>query len=129
MKPYDQMSRDELIHEVRRRDQQLTEALSRGEERYRSLFMSMREGFFLSQVIFDDSGAPCDYLYLDVNPAFEKIAGLKRDDILNRRMYEVQAPSSVWLAVFKQVVTTGQTTQCCYYSEPFQGYLDIFAFR
>jgi PAS domain S-box-containing protein len=130
MKPYDQMSRDELIHEVKRRDQQLTEALSRDEDRYRSLFMSMREGFFLSQVIFDEDGAPCDYLYLDVNPAFEKIAGFKRDDILNRRMYEVQdAPSEVWLAVFKQVVATGQPSQCCYYSEPFQKYFDIFAFR
>ncbi|HJV33679.1 PAS domain S-box protein [Geomonas sp.] len=130
MKPYDQMSRDELIHEVRRRDLQLTEALSRDEERYRSLFMSMREGFFLSQVIFDESGAPCDYLYLDVNPAFERIVGFKRDDILNRRMYQLQdAPSSVWLAVFKQVVTTGQPSQCCYYSDPFQKYFDIFAFR
>ncbi|HJV65868.1 MAG TPA: PAS domain S-box protein [Geomonas sp.] len=130
MKPYEQLSRDELIHEVRRRDQQLTEALSRDEERYRSLFMSMREGFFLSQVIFDEDGAPCDYLYLDVNPAFEKIAGIRREEILNRRMYEVQdAPSSVWLAIFKEVVTTGQPRQCCYFSDPYGKYFDIFAFR
>ena len=47
------------------------------EERFRSLFDSMQEGYCLVKLIFDASGRPCDYCFLEVNPAFVGHTGLK----------------------------------------------------
>jgi PAS domain S-box-containing protein len=51
------------------------EALRKSEEKYRTLFNSIDEGFCLIQIFFDDLGHAVDCLYLDVNPAFERLAG------------------------------------------------------
>ena len=53
------------------------EALRQREQRYRSLFNGMTEGFALHEIICDPSGKPVDYRFLDINPAFERLTGLK----------------------------------------------------
>src|SRR5688572_6485657 len=42
------------------------------DDRYRSLFESMDEGFCIIQLIFDDRERPIDYRFLEINPAFER---------------------------------------------------------
>jgi len=60
------------------------EARKVSEERYRSLFNSMTEGFALHEIILDENGEPYDYRFLDVNPAFERLTGLKREDVIGK---------------------------------------------
>ncbi len=50
-------------------------SLRDSERRYRSLFESMLHGYAHCEVLFE-KGEPRDFLYLDVNPAFEKLTGL-----------------------------------------------------
>ncbi len=45
------------------------------EERYKSLFENMVEGFAFCRMEFDGD-RPVDWTYLDVNPAFERLTGL-----------------------------------------------------
>ena len=52
------------------------EELKESEERYRTLFETMTEGFAHCRILYQDD-KPVDWVYLDVNPAFEKITGLK----------------------------------------------------
>ncbi|MDD2357340.1 MAG: PAS domain S-box protein [Thiovulaceae bacterium] len=54
---------------------QAEHALHKSEERYRLLFASMLNGFAYCQMIYED-GRPVDFIYLDVNEAFEKQTGL-----------------------------------------------------
>ena len=49
------------------------------ETRYRSLFDNMAEGFALHEIITDADGNPSDYRFLEVNPAFENLTGLRRE--------------------------------------------------
>ncbi len=35
------------------------------------------------KIILDDNGKPVDYVFLEVNRAFERLTGLKAKDILN----------------------------------------------
>ena len=48
------------------------EALMESEQRYRSLFSGMTEGFALHEIICGEEHEPYDYRFLDVNPAFER---------------------------------------------------------
>jgi PAS domain S-box-containing protein len=51
---------------------QAEEALRSSEEKYRTLFDSMDEGYCIIEMIFDDNGKPVDYLFVEVNSAFER---------------------------------------------------------
>ena len=65
-------------------DQQMKES----ETRYRLLFEEMVEAFALHEIVLDEYGTPTYYIFLDVNPAFELLTGLKKEDIINKRVLE-----------------------------------------
>ena len=46
-------------------------------------------GYAYYKVITDKKGKPIDYLFLEINPAFEKLTGLTASKILNRKVSEV----------------------------------------
>ncbi len=54
---------------------QTEDALRESEEKYRSLFDNMLEGMAHCRMVFDDKGRPVDFIYLTVNPAFNRIIG------------------------------------------------------
>ena len=61
----------------------------KAEREYRTLFNEMLNGFALHEIIFDSSGKPMDYRFSDINPAFERITGLHRDNILSKTVREI----------------------------------------
>ena len=73
---------------LRRPYQTLFRELTQSEDRYRMLFDTMTEGFALHEIITDEQGRPCDYRFLEVNPAFERLTGLKRNDLIGRRWWK-----------------------------------------
>jgi PAS domain-containing protein len=82
-----QKAKDDLDCKVEKRTRELSDAyceleqemaervtaqeqLKSSERRYRDLFSSMIEGFALHEIICNEDGKPCDYRFLEVNPAF-----------------------------------------------------------
>ena len=63
--------------------------LMESEFRYRQLFNEMLSGFAIHEIICDDNGVPCDYRFLEINAAFEKITGLGRDKIIGKTVLEI----------------------------------------
>ncbi|MDD2784345.1 MAG: PAS domain S-box protein, partial [Sulfuricurvum sp.] len=62
------------------------EYLRESEARYRTLFEAMLNGFAYCQMIYEE-GLPVDFLYLNVNKAFEQQTGLK--NVVGKRVSEV----------------------------------------
>jgi two-component system CheB/CheR fusion protein len=73
------------IEDVTKR-RQAEEALRESEKRYRSLFENMLNGFAYCKMLFED-GRPLDFIYLEVNSAFEKLTGLK--NVAGKKVTEV----------------------------------------
>ena len=104
-------------------------ALGESEARFRSLFEAMTEGFALHEIVFDASGAPVDYVILDVNPAFERHTGLNAEAVVGRNASEVyETPTPPYLDVYAEVVATGEPVGFEIYYAPMQRYFRISAF-
>lgn len=111
----------------RRRTQ---EALRQSEERYRALFSSMTEGFAVLESIVDENGVPCDSRFLEINPAFETLTGMKRDDLLGRLSSEVLPEDNArWVNTYGAVALTGEPKSVDHYSPRFDRHYVVLAFR
>ena len=63
-------------------------ALRESEKKYRSLFENMLDGFAYCRMIFDETGNPVDFEYLEINEAFERLTGLKREAVIGKKVTE-----------------------------------------
>lgn len=97
------------------------------EEKYRTLFNSIDEGFCIMEVLFEGD-KPVDYRFLEVNPAFEKQTGLH--DAVGRRMLEL-APEHerYWFDIYGEVVLTGEPARFENRAEALDHWYDVYAFR
>ncbi len=106
------------------------EALRQSEERYRHLFNSMTEGFSLHEILCDAEGKPYDYRYLEVNPAFEKLTGLKRESLLGQTALEVlPGLEPFWIETYGRVALTGEPAHFEYHTDALGRHYEVFAFR
>ena len=83
-------------------------ALAReSEARYRTLFETLIEGFCTIEMIFDASGKPVDYRFLEINPAFEKQTGLRNAE---GKLMRDLAPNheAHWFEIYGNVALTGE---------------------
>ncbi len=105
-------------------------ALQASEQRYRSLFEHLEEGFAHCRLILED-GEPRDYLYLATNPAYHRITGLGR--IAGRRASEVLptllADNPELLPFYAGVVRTGVLGKLETYVPALARWFGITAYR
>jgi PAS domain S-box-containing protein len=106
--------------------------LAAGEVNYRSLFENMIEGFALHRIVVDDKGKPIDYLFLEVNPAFERLTGLKRNDIIGKRVTEVlpgiENDPADWIGTYGKIAMTGGNIEFEQYSESLNKWFVVSAY-
>jgi PAS domain S-box-containing protein len=100
------------------------------EARYQSLFEQMSEGFALHEIICDENGQPVDYRFLDINPAFEQLTGLKREAVVGRLKSDVlPGETSEWEQIYGQVVQSGEPVRFEKYSTTLLKHYEVFAYR
>nr|WP_276570144.1 response regulator [Thiocystis violacea] len=99
------------------------------EERYRSLFESMREGFALHEIILDASGRPVDYRFLDVNPAFEQLTGRRRETLLGRAARAIIPDiEEGWIERYGAVALQGDPAHFDWFDSRLDRYFEIYAY-
>ena len=102
--------------------------LRASEERYRTLFDAMDEAMCVIEVIFDGDGRPCDYRFLETNPAFAGQSGLV--DAVGRRMRDL-APEHEqhWFDIFGRVVDSGEAARFVNEARALGRWFDLYAMR
>ena len=108
----------------------LRDALEETEQRYRVLFNRALSGIALHEIVTDAEGRPIDYMFLDVNPAFEQATGLKAAQVVGRRVTEVLPgiEGGVFIPIYGHVALTGEPHRFEAFAEPLGRHYDISAF-
>ena len=102
----------------------------KAERDYRMIFESMIDGFALHEIICDSDGKPVDYRFLAMNPAFERLTGLKAADLVGRTVMEVlPGLESSWIDIYGGVALTGQPAHFENYSQPLDRWFEVTAYR
>jgi len=102
------------------------------EKFFREVLMKSPFGYAYHKLLIGSEGEPEDYIFLEVNPAFEEMTGLKRETILGKRVTEVlpgiRAGGFDWVTFYGKVSLTGERQEFSQYAEPLQRWYKITAF-
>jgi PAS domain S-box-containing protein len=92
-------------------------ALRQSETKYRQLFGTMLNGFALHEVITDKKGWPVDYRFLEANPAFAIMTGLKIPEIIGKTARKIiPGLESALIEIYGKVALTGESIVTEYYA-------------
>jgi PAS domain S-box-containing protein len=106
------------------------EALRESEERYRTLFTSMSEGFAVADMVFDAEGRPVDFRFVDVNAAFEKLTGTSRERLIGRTCREAfPMVEPEWIETFGKIVLSGEPVHYEGFSRDVNRWFESVAYR
>lgn len=112
------------------RQKQTEDALQRTAGQYEELFTHMLDGFALHEILCDANGAPVDYRFLAVNPAFERLTGLRTKNIVGRRVREVLPQvEEKWIRIYGRVARTGKPAHFKYHAAALGREYEVRAYR
>ncbi len=89
---------------------QAENALRESERRFHDLFAHFTSGYMIGRIITDDAGKPIDYIYLEVNEAFEEMSKKKAFEVIGKRVTELfpSGHSAGLIKVCGEVALTGK---------------------
>jgi diguanylate cyclase (GGDEF)-like protein/PAS domain S-box-containing protein len=106
------------------------EALLDSEQRYRSLFESVQEGFALFRPVLDENGRAVDFRLLEANPAFERTFQKLSIPLTGRAAGDFfPAINHEWIDVFQEVLESGQPRRLDAFSQDLQKHFEVLFFR
>ncbi|MFW6138191.1 MAG: hybrid sensor histidine kinase/response regulator [Spirochaetota bacterium] len=96
---------------------------------FQQLFSEMPNGFCHLEMVTENDGRPCDCIFLNVNPAFEMLTGLHKDDITGKSAKEfLSSITPSWARVCRDTAIKGKTVNLTSYVKHLDKHLDISAF-
>lgn len=95
----------------------------------RLLVDSMVEGLALHEIVLDEHGEPCDYRFLEINPAFEALTGLAAGDVIGKTAREaIPGLDPSWIERYAAVASTGVPARFEQYSSPLGRHFEVVAY-
>ena len=96
------------------------------EQFYKELLNKSPYGYAYHRILLDKNDNPEDYIFLDVNNEFERLTGLNKNSILNKKATKVIPKTWQqefdWIECFGDVALNGTEKEFEQYSDTFNRY-------
>jgi PAS domain S-box-containing protein len=104
------------------------EGLRKSEEKYRTLFNSIDEGFVVAELLFNDEDKPFDLLVLETNASFDRM--MRTTNAVGKRALEIfpDAEES-WFKAYARVLETGKSSRFENYLAPLGSWFELYISR
>ena len=90
----------------------------------------MMNAFGLHEMVFNEKGEPIDYVFLEVNPIWEKVVGIKAGNVIGKRILEIMPNiEQNWIDRYGRIVLTGISEEFVDYNAGTQKYYNVFAYK
>ncbi|ALM86993.1 two-component system sensor histidine kinase/response regulator [Bordetella sp. N] len=101
--------------------------LKQAKDRFQTIVETIDAAFAIVQVEYDQNDKPINYRFVEINPAFERQAGV---DLRGKRVTEF-APhlEQFWFDTYGHVASTGEPANFESYAEAFKRWFDVRAVR
>ncbi|MCB9058750.1 MAG: PAS domain S-box protein [Calditrichae bacterium] len=104
-------------------------AIIESEIKFKNLYNSMIEGVALHELIFNSDMEAVDYKVIDVNPAFENILGISKEQVIEKASGEAYGVSEPpYLNKYKKVALSGKAERFETYFKDMDKYFKISVF-
>ncbi|HDY67228.1 MAG TPA: PAS domain S-box protein, partial [Candidatus Scalindua sp.] len=107
------------------------ENIRKSEEKFHSLFENMLNGIAYCKMMFDENNKPIDWIYLEINDAFEKITGIKRD-IIDKKVTEaipgIEKDAPELFEFYGKVALTGEAAELEIYLDTLKIWFHVTAY-
>src|SRR5665647_345329 len=107
-------------------------AMGTDRKQFDMFFDKMLDGFAYHRIVVDRAGKPVDYVFLEVNQAFEKMTGLKRECIIGKKVTEVllgiEKDPADWVGVYGKVALMGEPIQFENFNEALGKWFKVSAY-
>ena len=99
------------------------------EEKYRLLFKHSLNGIAFHEIVYDSNANQINYVITDVNPMYELLLSIKREDAINKRATEVyRSDKPPYFEIYAKVADTLEPAFFDAYFEPMDKHFKISAF-
>jgi len=99
------------------------------ETQHVDLFNNMLDALIILELILDSSNTPKDYRFILVNPAFESMTGLKKEELIGKTVREVLPQTEqYWVDTYIQVALNGDTIRFEHYTKDLDSYFEVCAY-
>ncbi|MDQ3034512.1 MAG: PAS domain S-box protein [Myxococcota bacterium] len=116
-----------VIHDITERGQ-VNARRRESEERYRTLFENVDDGFCIIQLIIDEEDRAIDYRFVEANPAFERHTGLC-DAIGKTARALVPDLDQRWFELYGAVARTGEPARFTEHAPAMGRWFEVSAVR
>ncbi|MEY8546454.1 HD domain-containing phosphohydrolase [Clostridium sporogenes] len=100
------------------------------EERYKTLVSEMQQGLVLFQGSDNEEGTIINYKLLDSNASYERLTGLKKENILGKTLYEIfPNMEKSLIRKIQRVAITGQSVHYQRYIKEKDKYYEAIVYR
>ncbi|MFO8066224.1 MAG: PAS domain S-box protein, partial [Bacteroidales bacterium] len=102
------------------------------ENKYKHLIQNAPFAYAYHKIILDDKDKPVDYVFIEVNQAFEKMTGLNAKNIINKKVTEVlpgiKDDEFNWIDKYGKIALTGTNIEFEQYSKPLKRWYKVNAY-
>ncbi|MCF8365404.1 MAG: PAS domain S-box protein [Bacteroidales bacterium] len=106
--------------------------LQKSEDKLQKLFNHMSSCFAFHKIVLDENNRPVDYIFKEVNTAFEHMTGLKAKDIIGKKVSEIlpgtEKDPANWIGVYGKVALSGTSAKFLNYSAQLEKWFSVRAY-